>query len=49
MTNYYYLASDQKKGLGNGSVDFSHMHMIAGFDYPRREPENKFLRNRRDL
>ena len=37
MTNYYYLASDQKMNLGNGSVDFSkideHM-MITGFDYP---------------
>lgn len=36
MTNYYYLASDQKMDLGNGSVDFSETegHIIVGFDYP---------------
>lgn len=36
MTNYYYLTSDQKMGLGNGSLDFikTDEDMIAGFDYP---------------
>ncbi|HWJ78597.1 MAG TPA: hypothetical protein VNR61_11030 [Niallia sp.] len=36
MTNYYYLASDQKMSLGNGSINFSKTdeHMITGFDYP---------------
>ena len=36
MTNYYYLASDQKMGLGNGSIDFSktESQLIVGFDYP---------------
>lgn len=35
MTNYYYLTSDQKMGLGNGSLDFikTDEDMIAGFDY----------------
>lgn len=36
MTNYYYLASDQKLGLGNTSLDFTEIEpwMIPGFDYP---------------
>lgn len=36
MTNYYYLASDQKLGLGNASLDFIETEpwMIPGFDYP---------------
>lgn len=36
MTNYYYLASDQKLGLGNASLDFIETEpwMISGFDYP---------------
>ena len=36
MTNYYYLASDQKMSLGNGSVDIAQTdeHIIVGFDYP---------------
>ena len=36
MTNYYFLASDQKMSLGNGSVVFSKTDglIIAGFDYP---------------
>lgn len=36
MTNYYYLTSDQKMGLGNGSLDFikTDEYMVAGFDYP---------------
>jgi hypothetical protein len=36
MTNYYYLASDQKLGLGNASLDFveSEAWMNPGFDYP---------------
>jgi hypothetical protein len=36
MTNYYYLASDQKLGLGNASLDFLETEpwMIPGFDYP---------------
>ena len=36
MTNYYYLASDKKMRLGNGSVDFtieSDAGVIPGFDY----------------
>ena len=35
MTNYYYLASDQKLGLGNASLDFTEIEpwMIPGFDY----------------
>ncbi|MBO1911386.1 hypothetical protein [Sporosarcina sp. 6E9] len=36
MTNYYYLASDQKLGLGNASLDFVETEpwMIPGFYYP---------------
>lgn len=35
MTYYYYLASDQKMGLGNGSIDFNETDgHIPGFDYP---------------
>ena len=36
MTNYYYLASDQKLGLGNASLEFIETEpwMIPGFDYP---------------
>ena len=35
MTNYYYLASDKKMGLGNGSVDYIETEfIIPGFDYP---------------
>ena len=36
MTNYYYLASDQKLGLGNASLDFvaTEPWMIPGFDSP---------------
>ena len=36
MTNYYYLASDQKMGLGNGSLDMTEAEVetIPGFDFP---------------
>lgn len=36
MTYYYYLASDKKMALGNGSIDFTEtdFHTIPGFDYP---------------
>ena len=36
MTNYYYLASDKKMGLGIGSIDFTETdaEVIPGFDYP---------------
>lgn len=35
MTNYYYLASDQKMGQGNGTLDFIEINeVIPGFDYP---------------
>ena len=35
MTYYYYLASDQQMGLGNGSLDFSKTDVkIPGFDVP---------------
>ena len=36
MTNYYYLASNQEMGLGNGSVEFlkTDPYTIIGFDYP---------------
>lgn len=36
MTNYYYLASNQKMGLGNGSLDITEADLeeIHGFDYP---------------
>ena len=36
MTNYYYLASDQKLGSGNASLDFVEIEawLIPGFDYP---------------
>lgn len=36
MTYYYYLASDQNLGLGNGSLDFveTELFTIPGFDYP---------------
>ena len=35
MTNYYYFASDQKMGLGNGSIDFTETDLhIPGFDFP---------------
>lgn len=36
MTSYYYLASDQKLGVGNASIEFVETEpwMIPGFDYP---------------
>lgn len=35
MTNYYYLASDQKLGKGTGSLNMWESTMeIPGFDYP---------------
>lgn len=36
MTNYLYLASDQKMGLGNGSLDITEadFEKVPGFDYP---------------
>ena len=36
MTNYYFLASDQKLGAGNGSVEFTETepYIIPGFDFP---------------
>ncbi|PIC70107.1 hypothetical protein CSV77_10115 [Sporosarcina sp. P16b] len=36
MTNYYYLASDQKLGSGNASLGFidTDAWLIPGFDYP---------------
>ena len=35
MTHYYYLASDRKMGLGNGSIDYLETNeIIPGFDYP---------------
>jgi len=34
MTNYYYLASDQKMGQSNGTLDFTEINeVIPGFDY----------------
>ena len=35
MTYYYYLASDQKMGLGTGTLDLTVADdIIPGFDYP---------------
>ena len=36
MTYYYYLASDKKMEIGNGSIDFTETdnQTIPGFDYP---------------
>ncbi|RDW17435.1 hypothetical protein [Oceanobacillus chungangensis] len=35
MTHYYYLASDKKMELGNGSIDYLETdEIIPGFDYP---------------
>lgn len=35
MTYYYYIASDKKLGLGNGTLDFVETdYGIPGFDYP---------------
>ena len=35
MTHYYYIASDKKLGLGNGTLDFVPTdYSIPGFDYP---------------
>lgn len=35
MTNYYYLASDQKLGCGTGSLNIWESTMeVPGFDYP---------------
>jgi hypothetical protein len=45
MTNYYYLASDQKLGLGNASLDFVETEpwMIPGFDYPVQREIGRYL------
>lgn len=35
MTHYYYLASDQKMNVGNGSVEYLETNVhIPGFDFP---------------